>query len=244
MDNFNKPQILYCKYCGKECKNLNSLKQHECRCKQNPNRIKITINSSYYSHHHKGTINGKICINNGKNHKYILPEELNKYLLMGWNKGVTEEFKSKKCNSSGIASTPELEMERKRKISETMKRNPLAGGYRIGSGRGHQGWYNNIYCDSSWELAFVCYYIEHNMNIQRCKEQREYIWNNEKHIYIPDFITDDGIIEIKGYSSKQWKAKERQNLDIKVLYLNDMKKYIDYVVNKYGDKYWEILYNK
>lgn len=36
--NFNKPQILYCQYCGKECKNLNSLKQHECRCALNPLR--------------------------------------------------------------------------------------------------------------------------------------------------------------------------------------------------------------
>lgn len=29
-----------CKYCGKECKNKNSLAQHEIRCKENPNRIK------------------------------------------------------------------------------------------------------------------------------------------------------------------------------------------------------------
>ena len=28
-----------CKFCGKECKNKNSLAQHECRCKENPNRI-------------------------------------------------------------------------------------------------------------------------------------------------------------------------------------------------------------
>ena len=28
-----------CKYCGKECKNKNSLTQHEIRCKKNPNRI-------------------------------------------------------------------------------------------------------------------------------------------------------------------------------------------------------------
>ena len=30
---------LYCKYCGKLCKNKNSLAQHECRCDKNPNRI-------------------------------------------------------------------------------------------------------------------------------------------------------------------------------------------------------------
>lgn len=38
VSNFNKPQIQYCQYCGKECKNTNSLKQHEVRCRENPNR--------------------------------------------------------------------------------------------------------------------------------------------------------------------------------------------------------------
>lgn len=28
-----------CKYCGKQCKNKNSLAQHEIRCKENPDRI-------------------------------------------------------------------------------------------------------------------------------------------------------------------------------------------------------------
>lgn len=35
----NQPCICYCNYCGKECKNLNSLKQHERLCKLNPNRV-------------------------------------------------------------------------------------------------------------------------------------------------------------------------------------------------------------
>jgi hypothetical protein len=39
MDNFNAPQIVYCKFCGKECKSINSLKQHERRCIKNPNRL-------------------------------------------------------------------------------------------------------------------------------------------------------------------------------------------------------------
>ena len=33
---------MICKYCGKECKNKNSLVQHEIRCKQNPNRIEYS----------------------------------------------------------------------------------------------------------------------------------------------------------------------------------------------------------
>lgn len=34
----NQLYICYCKYCGKECKNLNSLHTHERLCKLNPNR--------------------------------------------------------------------------------------------------------------------------------------------------------------------------------------------------------------
>lgn len=35
--------IFKCKYCGKECKNKNSLTQHELRCKKNPNKLKSGI---------------------------------------------------------------------------------------------------------------------------------------------------------------------------------------------------------
>ena len=108
------------------------------------------------------------------------------------------------------------------------------GGYREGSGRGKQGWYKGIHCDSSWELAFLVYHLDHNLYIERCKEKRQYVWNNKQHTYYPDFITDDGIIEIKGYSTDQWKSKEEQNPDVKVLYKNEIKPYLDYVTNTYG----------
>jgi len=38
-----------CKYCEKECKNLNSLKQHEIRCKLNENKIIIKSNFIIYN---------------------------------------------------------------------------------------------------------------------------------------------------------------------------------------------------
>ena len=108
------------------------------------------------------------------------------------------------------------------------------GGYREGSGRGKQGWYKGIHCDSSWELAYLVYHLDHNLYIERCKEKRQYVWNNKQHTYYPDFITHDGIIEIKGYSTDQWKSKEEQNPDVIVLYKDDMKLYLDYVINTYG----------
>ena len=76
--------------------------------------------------------------------------------------------------------------------------------------------------------------MDHNLYIERCKEKRTYIWNNKQHTYYPDFITHDGIIEIKGYSTDQWKSKEEQNPDVIVLYKDDMKLYLDYVINTYG----------
>lgn len=67
----------------------------------------------------------------------------------------------------------------------------------------------------------------------------------EKNInYIPDFITNDGIIEIKGYKSKGWKEKILYNPDIKILFFKDIKYILDYIKNKYGNNFCEILYDK
>lgn len=39
-----------CQYCGKECKNKNSLSQHEIRCKLNPNKIESGNKGNYPKH--------------------------------------------------------------------------------------------------------------------------------------------------------------------------------------------------
>ena len=125
-----------------------------------------------------------------------------------------------------------------------MKLNNRAGGKRHGSGRGKKGYYKGIFCDSSWELAYVVYNIDNNINIKRCNEKRKYIYNREEHIYIPDFIVDSEIVEIKGYNTEIWQAKLKYNPDIKVLYESDMKFYIDYVVERYGKNWIEYLYKE
>lgn len=124
-----------------------------------------------------------------------------------------------------------------------MKKNPLAGGLRRGSGKGKKGWYKGIFCDSSWELAFVIWNLDNNKNINRCTERRKYIYNGEEHIYIPDFVIDNNLYEIKGYITKQWLAKHEYNKDIKVLYFEDIKPYLDYVISKYGEDFTK-LYDK
>ena len=245
-----------CKFCGRECKNQNSLRNHERLCKCNPSRQYVKFNGIGFSKFHEDVKNGlrqhstkgKICIHKENQQKYIFKENMDIYLNDGWLLGTCEKFKSnmkiinRRRLHPGKANTDKGEEVRKKKISETMKKNPLSGGYRVGSGRGKKGWYKGVFCDSSWELAFLFYHLDQGLNIERCKEKRQYVFNGEMHKYLPDFITDEGIVEIKGFKTKQWESKIKQNPDVKVLYEKDMEKYLEYVISRFGNTFWEKLY--
>ena len=41
--------MLHCKFCSKELKNKNALSNHQIRCKENPNKIKICNNLKPWS---------------------------------------------------------------------------------------------------------------------------------------------------------------------------------------------------
>jgi len=116
------------------------------------------------------------------------------------------------------------------------------GGARKGSGNGKSGWYKDYWCDSSWELAFVIYNIEHNIKFERNKEGFEYIFENEKHKYYPDFIlSDNKYVEIKGHLDEKNKAKINQfKYDLVIIDKNDIKKYLDYTTNKYGKEFIQL----
>ena len=117
------------------------------------------------------------------------------------------------------------------------------GGYRKGAGRSKHGYYKGIWCDSTWELCFLIYHLDNNLYIERSKEIRKYIFNGKEYSYYPDFITDKGIIEIKGYITEQSEAKRLQNPDIIVLQKPDMQFYISYVMEKYNVKNLSDLYD-
>lgn len=55
--------------------------------------------------------------------------------------------------------------------------------------------------------------------------------------YIPDFLVDGKMIEIKGYKTEQWLAKLASNPDVKVLYKEDMLSILSYVETKYGKNF-------
>jgi hypothetical protein len=143
---------------------------------------------------------------------------------------------------TGKASTEELEKLRRKRISDTMKLKKL-GGYRKGSGRGKQGWYKGFWCDSSWELAWVIYNLDHNIIFEKNWEKFEYIFNGKIHNYIPDFKIKDEFIEIKGYMTEQTEEKIKQfSYKIKLIGKKDLEPIIKYVEEKYGKDYIK-LYN-
>lgn len=211
-----------CEFCSRVINNKGSLVAHQNRCSSNPNRITtVQIRGPRQGGYNKGRI--------------------------PWNKGLQNDKRSKcspesvkKANDTHVAngtkrgkgSTPEKELERIRKITERAKLNN--GGYRKGSGRGKKGWYKGIFCDSSWELAFVMYYCDSNIEVERCTEIRTYEYNGTTKNYYPDFIVDGVIYEIKGYETEQSKCKRDCNTDIVLLAKFEMKKYLDYACSKYG----------
>lgn len=143
----------------------------------------------------------------------------------------------------GRCKTFEKECERREKISKTQKGN-TNWKYNKTRGNSKKGWYKGIFCDSTWELAFVVYYIEHNKNIKRCTEYLKYNYNNEEHLYLPDFITDEGIVEIKGRCDDKFFAKHKQYPNIKVIDSTLIKPYLKYVIDIYGIEFWKCLYEE
>lgn len=126
--------------------------------------------------------------------------------------------------------------ETKRKISETARKNGLSGGYRRGSGRGKKGWYKGFWCDSTYELAFVVYCLDHNITLSRNDERFLYQINGENHYYLPDFLMADGsLVEIKGYITEEAlrKVSAVKTKRIRVLFYKDIKYMVDYISERY-----------
>lgn len=216
---------LFCKFCGKECKNKNSLVQHEIRCKLNPNKIN-TINKGF---NNKGRI--------------------------AWNKGLTEETDERVKNLElKVKQTIKLKggtfkgKHHSKQTIQKMKNNPNCGGLRPNSGIGKNGWYKNIFCRSTWELVYVIYNLDHNIQFKPCKRVYEYEYKGEKHKYYPDFELEDGtIIEIKGYEYNdilKYKIESVKDRPIKVLYRDDLEYAFNYVKKNYKYEKLEELYEK
>ena len=139
----------------------------------------------------------------------------------------------------------------KKHLSKIAKKNKL-GGITKGHGTGRGGNYKNIHCDSKYELIFLVYCIELNMNIER--NFTFFIYtdkDNKQHKYYPDFYFPDldMFIEIKGYFQENTKYKIKamaeQGIKHKVLYWEDLKPCLALIKEKFNLSYNSVhkLYN-
>jgi hypothetical protein len=114
------------------------------------------------------------------------------------------------------------------------------GGYRRGSGRGKSGWYQGIWCDSSYELAWVIYNLDHGIEFERNSKYFIYEYNGKSHKYYPDFrlIKTGELVEIKGIMNDLVSIKLRA-VDQKIILIDktDIIPYITYVKIKYGSNF-------
>lgn len=232
MTDYNSPAgtDLHCSYCGKICKNANSLRNHERLCKENPNRKLSGVAVKSYT-------KGKPA----------------------WNRGLTKENDPRVAYMSeqvklaqskvtdyrpGQASTPEKELLRRQKISNYAKSRNF-GGITAGSGRGKKGRYKGYFCDSTYELVYIIYNIDHNIPFKRCERFYTYEIEGKVHKYYPDFeLADGSLVEIKGYHTKlvDIKLKSVNDRPISILFEKDLKYAFDWVKEHYSYKYLYDLY--
>lgn len=113
---------------------------------------------------------------------------------------------------------------------------------------GKFGYYQGIYCASSWELAFLIYNKDLGKDIQRCELTFTYFMDDQQHTYFPDFIMDNIIYEVKGYEKEDVQLKTQAVLDagykIDVIRKKEIMPIIKQLKKKYNVKDITTLYDQ
>ena len=207
---------LNCIYCNRLCKNKNSLAQHECRCNKNQNKVTVVITNSGRSH-------------------------------SAWNKGLTKDTDNRVAkigqtyHNRAVAGLYNWDhCKHTEETKEKIRKQKLELCAKQGTnlcGKGKRGYYKGYYCQSSWELAYVIYNLEHDIVFERNKKCFKYILDGIERSYFPDFYipATDTYVEIKGYYDRKTKEKEKQFVGKLIIYkLEMMKPILKYVIEKYG----------
>jgi hypothetical protein len=136
-----------------------------------------------------------------------------------------------------------MSIEQKQKISLSMKGK---NNWKT-SNRGKKGWYKGYWCDSSWELIYVIYCLEHDIKIVKNTKQFKYNHNGVTKRWQPDFFNfkDNCYVEIKGYETEKDLCKYKGFKEsLIVLYKKEIDIFKKYVLEKYGKYFINFYENK
>lgn len=233
-----------CKHCNKKFDDNKKFYHHERKCKG----IRICTICNF---HIKTSFDKHVNSCKGLGPRKSRPKHAGGH---AWKKGKTyvevygeertKAIKAKQLDKLKLRPTQYHTQETKDKISKSMLNNTNWINSTDKSGKSKTGRYLGIFFNSSWELAYIVYCNEHNIKIQRNKQYFDYIDKfGKSRKYVPDFILEDGTyLEIKGYYTENVGQKLKYfPHPITVYYENDMKMYLDYVINKYGKNFIEVL---
>lgn len=185
---------MQCKFCKKDCKNDNSLRNHERLCKLNPNKQIIPPRTEKW----------KESIRNRKtSNQFLKAKELGIAIPT-----VKEETREKISRKSKIQVWTE---KRRTKHSNSMKaavKNYPESYSSSNRGRVKQIMFEGVKFQGKWELDFYKYCKNNNIEIKKSNEWFEYEWNGTRK-YFPDFYlpTKDFYVEVKGYETERDRAK-------------------------------------
>lgn len=113
--------------------------------------------------------------------------------------------------------------------------------------------YKEINFDSSWELAYFIWLSDNKKKFSFHDIQPiEYKFNDVIHKYFPDFMTEDGLVEIKSpllFEQMQVpetieNAKYQCMMENNVKIITDCSEYLEYVNNTYGRDYLQQFRNQ
>lgn len=227
------------RFCSKQCRGAFVAKNQKTGCKANKSwqceycGLVFTSRAKWYEHKHK---------------------EHSEYYGHVWNKGLTKETDRRIYNAAELLKKhfqdgtvihsfagKHLTDEHKNKIIKTYEQNRTLNKYR--------GFYNGIYFQYSFELAWLVWNIEHGNKVNRCTKSFKYFDTVQKKIrrYYPDFELPDGtIVEIKGRMTQN--VIDKQNAVIneyhekyQLLFKKDIQICLDYCKKKYGNNFLQKL---
>lgn len=185
--------MLSCKFCNKECKNDNSLRNHQRLCKENPER-----QYTYFQ-------TNEIPLDK-RNNQYTKAEKL------GLQKPKVSIKTRKKISDSNKKRSKEWNVQNGLRISKSIKEKVFKGEWHTSLAKHMHISYKGFDLHGSWELKYAQFLDKNEIKWIKCKDSFSYFFEGKERMYTPDFYLTgkDEYIEIKGYKTKKDEAKWSQ----------------------------------
>ena len=231
---FNSSCDVYCQYCNKLCKNLNSLKQHECRCSNNPDRRCSDNLSKYITANRKGRT------------KDNCPEiaKQAETLKQKYADGYQSPMKGKPGTFLGKHHTAEAKRNIGKHVSESRLKSYADGKISPAFGVGKGKYSSIVYKDkkytfrSTYEFIYALYLLSEGVEFEYENIRVPSISSGYSKTLFCDFNIGNKIIEIKGDDrlvGKQYDEKlsfEAQGYEFVIYFEEDILRFSEDLKHK------------